>query len=101
MVAAARCQRMEVIPGGVAAGRYAMSRRTPADLVVLCVDKHPVVMAELEEWSQMAQAGAGATDSPVGDPDLTDPAAHPPASRTFSRSASGPSPGTPSASSQS
>ncbi|MFL6025446.1 MAG: cyanophycin synthetase, partial [Friedmanniella sp.] len=75
MAAGARCKQLEVIPDEIAAVRHAMSRSNPGDLVVLCVDKHPVVMAELEEWSQMAQAGAGATDSPVGDPDLTDPAA--------------------------
>jgi cyanophycin synthetase len=35
------------------------------------VDQHPVVMAELENWSQQAQAGSGAPDGPVGDPDFT------------------------------
>jgi cyanophycin synthetase len=29
------------------------------------------VMAELENWSQQAQAGSGAPDGPVGDPDFT------------------------------
>jgi cyanophycin synthetase len=31
------------------------------------------VMAELENWSNQAQAGSGATDGPVGDPDFTPP----------------------------
>jgi cyanophycin synthetase len=39
--------------------------------VVLCVDKHPAVMAELENWSNQAQAGSTATsDGVVGDPDF-------------------------------
>jgi len=33
-------------------------------------------MAELENWSNQAQAGSGPTDGPVGDPDFT-PAAAP------------------------
>jgi cyanophycin synthetase len=101
MAAGARCKQLEVIPDEIAAVRHAMSRSNPGDLVVVCVDKHPVVMAELEGWSQMAQAGAGSSDSPVGDPDLTDPAAHPRASPTLSRSVSGPSGVNPSAASQS
>jgi cyanophycin synthetase len=38
--------------------------------VVVCVDKHPTVMAELENWSNQAQAGSGSSDGPVGDPDF-------------------------------
>jgi cyanophycin synthetase len=50
--------------------RHAMSRANPGDLVVICVDKHPAVMAELETWSQQAYAGAGATaTAPTADPD--------------------------------
>jgi cyanophycin synthetase len=73
MAAGARCKQLEVIPDEIAAVRHAMSRSNAGDLVVVCVDKHPVVMAELEGWSRMAQAGAGPTDAPVGDPDLTEP----------------------------
>ena len=50
--------------------RHTMSRSNPGDLVVVCVDKHPAVMTELENWSQRAQAGSGASDVPVGDPDF-------------------------------
>jgi cyanophycin synthetase len=51
-----------------------MSRANAGDLVVLCVDKHPSVMAELETWSKQAQAGSGSVDvAAVGDPDLTPP----------------------------
>ena len=47
-----------------------MARANAGDLVVICVDKHPAVMAELENWSQQAQAGAGASAAaPAADPD--------------------------------
>jgi cyanophycin synthetase len=46
-----------------------MARANPGDLVVLCVDKHPVVLAELEHLTQHAQAGARSGEA-VGDPDL-------------------------------
>ena len=37
---------------------------------MICVDKHQAVMAELENWSQQAYAGAGANPSvPAADPD--------------------------------
>ena len=41
--------------------RHAMARANPGDLVVICVDQHPAVMAELETWSSQAQAGSGVT----------------------------------------
>jgi cyanophycin synthetase len=66
---------LEEIP----AVRHAMSRANPGDLVVVCVDKHPAVMAELETWSHRAQAGSGSTDGPVGDPDFTPAAPEQPA----------------------
>ena len=58
------------------ATRHAMARANKGDLVVICVDKHAAVLAELESWSHQAQAGAradedGADDIAVGDPDLT------------------------------
>ena len=43
-----------------------MSRANPGDLVVVCVDKHPTVMAELENWSNQAQAGSGTNDRRPG-----------------------------------
>jgi cyanophycin synthetase len=69
--AGARCKQLEIILDEIDAVRHAMSRANPGDLVVVCVDKHPMVMAELENWSNQAQAGSGATDGPVGDPDFT------------------------------
>jgi cyanophycin synthetase len=54
---------------------HAMSRANRGDLLVVCVDKHPAVMSELENWSPMAQPGAsvGSDDAPVADPDYTPP----------------------------
>jgi cyanophycin synthetase len=60
----------------IEATRHAMSRANKGDLVVLCVDKHPAVLAELESWSHQAQAGAGFDSDVAGDPDFT-PAADP------------------------
>jgi cyanophycin synthetase len=71
MAEGARCKQLEVVLEEIAAVRHAMSRANPGDLVVVCVDKHPMVMSELENWSNQAQAGSGTPDGPVGDPDFT------------------------------
>jgi cyanophycin synthetase len=70
-----RCKQLEVIHDEIQAVHHAMSRANRGDLLVVCVDKHPAVMAELENWSPMAQAGAtsGGEDAPVADPDYTPP----------------------------
>ena len=66
----ARCKQVETVLDEIDAVRNAMTRSNAGDLVVLCVDQHPAVMAELETWSSMAQAGAGASDeAPAADPD--------------------------------
>ena len=57
--AGARCKQVEIVLDEIEATRHAMSRANKADLVVLCVDKHPAVLAELESWSNQAQAGIG------------------------------------------
>ncbi len=49
-----------------------MARANPGDVVVLCVDQHAEVLAELEQMTHSAQAGAHSGRGP-GDPDL-DPA---------------------------
>ncbi|MGH3508149.1 MAG: cyanophycin synthetase, partial [Nocardioidaceae bacterium] len=67
----ARCKQVEVVLDEIDATRHAMSRANKGDLVVLCVDKHPVVLAELESWSNRAEAGAGLDSDVVGDPDFT------------------------------
>jgi len=69
--AGARCRQTEVIIDEIDAVQHAMGRANAGDLVVLCVDKHPAVMAELENWSKQAQAGAGSDASSVGDPDFS------------------------------
>jgi cyanophycin synthetase len=53
-----RCRQVEVILDEIEAVRHAMSRANRGDLVVVCVDKHPAVMTELESWSHQAQAGS-------------------------------------------
>ena len=72
MAKGARCRQVELILDEIDAVRHAMARANAGDLVVLCVDKHPAVMTELETWSSFAQAGAGASpDAPAADPDYT------------------------------
>ena len=68
----ARCKQVELVLDEIGAVRHAMSRANKGDLVILCVDKHAAVLAELESWSKQAQAGASVADGePVGDPDLS------------------------------
>ncbi|GAB3668033.1 cyanophycin synthetase [Nocardioides korecus] len=75
MDAGARCKQLEVIHDEIEAVHHAMSRANRGDLLVVCVDKHPQVMSELENWSPHAQAGASASDEfPQADPDWTPPA---------------------------
>jgi len=71
MAEGGRCRQLEVVLDEIDAVRHAMSRANPGDLVVVCVDQHPAVMAELENWSNRAQAGSGASELPVADPDFS------------------------------
>jgi cyanophycin synthetase len=73
---AARCRHVEVVLDEVTAVRHCLARANPGDIVVLCVDQHAQVMAELESATHSAQAGAHTGQDSVGDPDL-DPAAMP------------------------
>jgi cyanophycin synthetase len=66
-----RCKQVEMVPKEIDAVRHCMARANPGDLVVLCVDKHPAVLAELESISHHAQAGAVASGDFAGDPDFT------------------------------
>ncbi len=54
MAEGARCRQVEVVLDEIAAGRHAMGRANPGDLVVLCVDKHPAVMVEPKTYSHRA-----------------------------------------------
>jgi cyanophycin synthetase len=70
MEAGARCKQVEVVLDEIDAVRHAMARANAGDLLVVCVDQHPAVMAELENWSPLAQAGAMSNpDAPAADPD--------------------------------
>jgi cyanophycin synthetase len=70
MAEGTRCKQLEVVIDELDAVRHALSRANRGDLVVVCVDKHAEVMAELESWSHQAQPGSGANaDSPAADPD--------------------------------
>ena len=73
--AGGRCKQIEVIVDEIDAVHHAMSRANRGDLVVVCVDQTPRVMAELESWATVAQAGAGrgGDELPGADPDWTPP----------------------------
>jgi cyanophycin synthetase len=52
-----------------------MTRSNPGDLVVICVDRHAAVMAQLESYGRQAQPGArgepaGELNHGVPDPDF-------------------------------
>ncbi len=66
----ARCKQVEVVLDETDAVRHCMTRANPGDLVVLCVDQHSEVVAELETWSHHAQAGSRSSGEAVSDPDL-------------------------------
>jgi cyanophycin synthetase len=79
MAGGTRCKQVETILDEIDAVRHAMARANRGDLVVVCVDKHPAVMAELENWSQQAHPGASShPDAPVADPDYSPPVTEPP-----------------------
>jgi len=65
----ARCRQVEIVLDEVSAVRHCMARANPGDLVVLCVDKHATVIAELENLTNQAQAGAHSGEA-AGDPDM-------------------------------
>ena len=69
MAEGARCKQLEVVLDEIEAVRHCMTRANPGDLVVLCVDKHPKVMAKLEGISHQAQSGAHIGDA-IADPDV-------------------------------
>ena len=65
-----RCRHVEIVLEEPAAVRHCLGRANAGDIVVLCVDQHAEVMAELERLTHQAQAGTHATGDSVGDPDL-------------------------------
>jgi cyanophycin synthetase len=74
MAAGARCKQLEIVLDELTSIRHAMARSNPGDLVVICVDQHPAVMALLESYGHQAQPGAhretSEFDNAVGDPDF-------------------------------
>jgi cyanophycin synthetase len=72
MDAGGRCRQVETVLDELTAVRHALVRSNPGDLVVLCVDQHQSVLAELESVSHLAQAGARSGDE-GGDPDFVKP----------------------------
>src|SRR5690242_8862905 len=49
MAEGARCRQVEIVLDELEATRHVLARTNPTDLVVLCVDQHSMVVAELEE----------------------------------------------------
>ena len=74
MADGARCKQVEIVLDELASTRHAMARSNPGDLVVICVDQHAAVMAELESYGHQAQPGAHRANSEfanaVSDPDF-------------------------------
>jgi cyanophycin synthetase len=64
-----RCRQVETVLQEVDAVRHCMARANPGDVVVLCVDNHAEVLAELEQMTHSAQPGAH-SGTGLGDPDL-------------------------------
>ncbi|MCB1300472.1 MAG: cyanophycin synthetase, partial [Tetrasphaera sp.] len=63
-----RVRAAETVLDEVDAVRHCVARANPGDIVVLCVDNHAKVVAELETITHSAQAGSSG-DEP-GDPDF-------------------------------
>ena len=70
-----RCRQVEIVLDETEAVRHVMARANPGDIVVLTVDQHADVMAELEAMTQQAQPGTHTRDG-VGDPDLDPESLH-------------------------
>jgi cyanophycin synthetase len=74
MADGARCKQVEIVLDELASTRHAMARSNPGDLVVICVDQHAAVMAELESYGHQAQPGAHRANSglanAISDPDF-------------------------------
>ncbi len=66
--AGARVRQIDTVLDEVASMRSCLARANPGDIVVLCVDSHAKVVAELETLTNSAQAGS--QEAETGDPDL-------------------------------
>ncbi|AKU16836.1 cyanophycin synthetase [Luteipulveratus mongoliensis] len=65
-----RCRHVEIVLDEISAVRHAVLLANPGDVVVLCVDKHARVLAELEDFTHRATAGSRTDEEQPGDPDL-------------------------------
>lgn len=74
MAEGARCRQLETVLDEIDATRHAIARSNVGDLIVICVDRHAAVMAELETYGKQAQPGvsreeSGDSNRSVADPD--------------------------------
>ena len=65
MDAGARCKQVEIVLDELDSTRHAMARSNPGDLVVICVDQHPAVMAQLESYGTSGPTRRPARDERV------------------------------------
>ncbi len=66
-----RCKQLETVLDELQATRHAITISNPGDLIVICVDQHASVMAELETYGRQAQPGSRRDgDRAVPDPDF-------------------------------
>ena len=66
----ARCKQITIVVDEIAAVQHAVRLANPGDLVMLCVDQHAAVLAELEDFTHEATPGSRTDESQPGDPDL-------------------------------
>ncbi|WP_265446610.1 cyanophycin synthetase [Flexivirga meconopsidis] len=66
----ARCRQVVTVLDELDATRHSVRLANPGDLVMLCVDQHGAVLAELESFTHQAAAGARTDEDRPGDPDL-------------------------------
>jgi cyanophycin synthetase len=79
--AGVRCKQVEIVLEELRATRHAITISNPGDLIVICVDQHAAVMAELETYGRQAQPGSRrdreGERNAVPDPDFNPGATHP------------------------
>ncbi|MDQ2850885.1 MAG: cyanophycin synthetase [Actinomycetota bacterium] len=66
----ARCRQVTTVTNESQAVRHAVLLANAGDLVMLCVDQHAAVLAELEDFTHQANPGSRTDESQPGDPDL-------------------------------
>ena len=84
-----RCRQVEVVLDEINAVHHCMARANPGDIVVLCVDKHADVLAELEQIDQAVRRPARTPAARSATPTSTLPSCRP---RPRSGDEAGPAP---------